>query len=165
LINKLSTIFDDIIIVTNKPEFYIGLAHKIIKDIIHGGGPLSGIHAGLTVADSKFSYVIACDMPNINQSYISYMMKDLENESKDACVSMYGQWVEPFNSFYSSSLIVPIEEFLKSDQRAIHKFLKNTNTKYIPEVIVRTFSPDWDMFFNLNTREELDSYLEKESGK
>lgn len=34
LIHKLESEFDEIIIVTNKPEYYIGLSHRIARDII-----------------------------------------------------------------------------------------------------------------------------------
>ena len=47
IINKLKKEFDEIIIVTNRPELYIGLSHKITVDIIKDKGPLGGIHAGL----------------------------------------------------------------------------------------------------------------------
>lgn len=71
IINKLNKEFDEIIIVTNKPDHYIGLSHKITRDILRDKGPLGGIHAGLMQASSKYSLVIACDMPNINLSYIN----------------------------------------------------------------------------------------------
>ncbi len=164
LINKLKPIFDDIIIVTNKPEYYCLLVHSITEDIIPNGGPLGGIHAGLSIASSKYSYVIACDMPNVNQEYIHFMKDILKESKKQGCVSMYGDYIEPFNSFYSRELIQPIEEFLSKDQRAVHRFLKDKDIVSIPEKRVREFSPDWDMFFNLNTREDVNTYLKKESG-
>lgn len=164
LINKLKNVFDDIIIVTNKPEYYCGLAHRITEDIISDGGPLGGIHAGLSIASSRYSYVIACDMPNINQEYIEYMKNELLRTESQGCVSMYGSFVEPFNAFYSKDLILPIEKFLSNGQRAIHRFLHDKNFVCIPETTARKYSPDWDMFFNLNTREDVSTYLKREGG-
>lgn len=159
LINKLKKEFNEIIIVTNKPEYYIGLSHKIITDKIVGKGPLSGIHAGLLEASSKYSYVIACDMPNINMEYVRYMMKSMGNDNLDGCVTIYGDSVEPLNSFYSKHLVEKIQINLENGKRSINSMLKSLNIKYIEEIDARTFSPNWDMFLNLNTREDLDRYL------
>lgn len=161
LVNKLKTEFDEIIIVTNKPEYYIGLSHKIITDKIPGKGPLSGIHAGLLEASSKYSFVVACDMPNVNMEYISYMMESMDDTSLDGCVTRFLDNIEPFISFYSKDLIDKIEASLKEGRRSITSIFRHSNIKYIEENEARKFSPNWDMFLNLNTKEDLDRYLAK----
>jgi molybdopterin-guanine dinucleotide biosynthesis protein A len=45
--------------------------------------------------------------------------------------------------------------------KAVHRLLMNHNVEYIPEEVARGFSPDWGMFFNLNTREDLLKYTEE----
>ena len=40
MIQKLEKEFDEIIIVTNKPQEYLGLGHKITMDILKEKGPL-----------------------------------------------------------------------------------------------------------------------------
>ncbi len=161
LVNKLGIQFGEIIIVTNKPEHYIGLSHKIITDKIVGKGPLAGIHAGLLESSSRYSFVVACDMPNINMQYVRYMIESMKDHSLDGCVTNYMDWIEPFSSFYSKDLVGRIEAHLDSGRRSINSMLKNLNIKYIAEHDARKFSPNWDMFLNLNTREDLDEYLEK----
>jgi len=161
LIRRLGGSFDETIVVTNRPELYIGLADKITGDIIPDMGPLSGIHAGLSAASSEYSFVIACDMPQINTKYIDYMMELLNKNESMACITKFGDWIEPFNAFYSKALIEHIESFLKGGGKAVHRILMNHNVKYIPEEVARSFSPDWGMFFNLNTREDLLKYTEE----
>ncbi|MDM8129469.1 NTP transferase domain-containing protein, partial [Paraclostridium benzoelyticum] len=46
LANKLENHFNEIIIVTNKPEFYNDCSYKVVVDEIKECGPLSGIHIG-----------------------------------------------------------------------------------------------------------------------
>lgn len=157
IINKLNNEFDEIIIVTNKPEHYIGLSHRITKDILKEKGPLGGIHAGLNAASSKYSLVIACDMPNINMNYIRYMK---DHMGEHGCTTRFMEWIEPFCSFYSKEIIDDIENYLSSKKRNIHDLLKQLNFSYIEESIARRYSPSWDMFLNLNTKEDLDKYLE-----
>lgn len=161
LASKLRTEFDEIIIVTNKPEYYIGLSHKIITDKLIDKGPLAGIHAGLLEASSKYSFVVACDMPNINMQYVRYMIESMKDNDLDGCVTNYMDWIEPFSSFYSKDLVEDIETHLESGRRAINSMLKHLNIKYIEENDARSFSPNWDMFLNLNTREDLNDYLDR----
>lgn len=159
LISKLKQEFDEIIIVTNKPEYYKGLGDKIIGDIIVGKGPLCGIHAGLTMSSSEFSYFIACDMPNINLDYIKYMKDSIRDIDTFACITRFGSWIESFNAFYSKKLKIEIEKHLFSGNRSINSLLEKMDVYYISEEEAREFSPNWDMFLNLNTKEDLNNYL------
>jgi molybdopterin-guanine dinucleotide biosynthesis protein A len=159
VIYKLDEEFDEIIIVTNKPQCYLDVTHKVTKDIFEEKGPLGGIHVGLKEASSKYSFVVACDMPNINMDYVKYMKKQIENMNIDGCVTRCGNWVEPFSSFYSKDIVNNIEKHLFSGKRSIYSLLEKLNILYIEEKAAREFSPNWDMFLNLNTKEDLSLYL------
>ncbi len=119
LAHKLSKEFDEIIIVTNRPELYIGLSHIITMDILKDKGPLGGIHAGLVKSSSKYAFVVACDMPNINMEYVRFMKSKTKLDSFGS-VTKFGQWVEPFSSFYSIELIQYIEKYLATNRRSIN---------------------------------------------
>ena len=159
LIQKLSPEFEEIIIVTNRPELYIGLSHIITKDILEDKGALGGIHAGLNYSSSKYAFVTACDMPNVNMDYVRFMKDALSESTSFGCVTKFGSWIEPFSSFYSIELIKNIEEYLETGRRSINVLLKSLNITYIEENAARKFSPNWDMFLNLNTKEDLDKFI------
>lgn len=159
IINKLKKEFDEIIIVTNRPELYIGLSHKITVDIIKDKGPLGGIHAGLLKSSSKYGFVVACDMPNIHMDYVKHMKSSVSDDSFGV-TTKFGDWIEPFSSFYSVDLIKPIEEYLQGNRRAINGLIKDLKFSYLEEDEARRFNPNWDMFLNLNTRDDVENYLE-----
>ncbi|MBW4828211.1 MAG: molybdenum cofactor guanylyltransferase [Clostridiaceae bacterium] len=161
LVSKLSVEFEEIIVVTNNPQYYLDFNFKVVKDIIVGKGPLSGIHAGLKESNSQFVYFIACDMPNINLKYIRYMkykIRDLDMDIK-ACVTKFGVNIEPFNGFYSKDIILNIEDYLVQGKRSLNRLIKQLQTYYVEEEEARMFSPNWDMFLNLNTKEDLEYFL------
>lgn len=161
LVSKLSVEFEEIIVVTNNPQYYLDFNFKLVKDIIVGKGPLSGIHAGLKESNSQFVYFIACDMPNINLKYIRYMkykIRDLDMDIK-ACVTKFGVNIEPFNGFYSKDIILNIEDYLVQGKRSLNRLIKQLQTYYVEEEEARMFSPNWDMFLNLNTKEDLEYFL------
>lgn len=164
IIEKISIYFDQIIITTNTPEIYTNLNVTVIVDKISVDSPLAGIYSGLLIAKSKYSYVIACDMPNVNVEYIEYLKNKIECNSNnpDAVITKQGIHIEPFNGFYHKALSIDIEKFLNNSGRKIKRLLDIKNVLYIEEKLARKYSPDWDMFANLNTQEEYYKYLNKE---
>ncbi len=165
LVLRLGKIFEEIIVVANAPVRNTGdkCGYTIIKDEIKGKGPLGGIHAGLrnASASGEYAYFLACDMPRINPAYIDYMKKRIADSGADACVTKAGEWIEPFNAFYSRSIADKIEKYLaNNDRSSIYSFIRQLNCIYIGEDKARKFSPDWDMFLNLNTKAELAGYID-----
>ena len=159
LIAKLSKKFNEIIVVTNKPTYYEDIPCIAVEDEIANRGPLSGIHAGLKTSSNQYAYVVACDMPNIHLEYIDYMIQRIEIDSCDACVTMFNdEWIEPFNAFYSKSMLSNIEKYLLDGRKSVFHLLKELNTIYIDKLIAREYSPNWEMFLNLNTKEDLDNF-------
>ena len=160
IIKELSSIFKDIIIVTNKPEAYREYPFQIVEDELLGFGPLSGIHAGLIHSNSLYNYVIACDMPFINKEYIFHMIDIIKasQEKLDGVITLYGDWIEPFNSFYIKDFAHKIEGYVNKGKRKIYPLLRECNIHYVPEQEAKNFSPDWNMFMNINTREDIIRY-------
>ncbi len=166
IIKQLEKLFKEIIIVTNKPEEYKDCPYTIVQDQIKDFGPVGGIHAGLKSSSSLYNYIIACDMPFININYIQYMKRLINTSSKnvDAVVAMLGEWIEPFNGFYSKRLIEKIEKNIQENKKMIISILKGSNVLYIEEKKARIFSPGWEMFINLNSPKDLKEYLACKNG-
>lgn len=164
IVTNLKGEFKDIIIVTNRPELYGDFEETIIEDILKFKGPLGGMHAGLSIAKSKYAFVVACDMPRINLSYVKHMKAKLDEDNSLGCVTQYGDWIEPFSAFYSVDLVEKIEKYLRTSRRSINGLIKDLNMTYIPEDYARKFSPNWDMFLNLNTRNDVYDYLNTSTG-
>lgn len=161
LIEMLTPMFKNIIVVTNKPELYRDKNIIIAEDVHKGYGPIGGIHAGLSKSQSMFNYFIACDMPNVNKLYIKYMINRMEENffKNDAVITKKADWIESFNAFYSKSLIPAIEDNIKKGRLGIMELLEISDVLYIDEAIARGFDPDWSMFTNLNTREDLEGLV------
>lgn len=152
--------FDDIIVNTYRPELYVDYPVRTVRDVFSGLGPLAGIHRALTACRSQYVYIIACDMPNIHLDYVDYMEQLISRQNDpDACVTKRGDWIEPFNAFYSKNCLPVIEEDLLNNKTSIRYFLKKVNTLEIEEKKAREFSPNWSMFLNLNTKESYQKYV------
>lgn len=160
IIDDLKRYFEEIIVVSNVKSIHGSRNITVIEDKIKNLGPLGGLHAGLESSRSIYSYVVACDMPYTNTEYIRYMMKILnQTDSVDALITRFGEWIEPFNCFYSRNIIKDIEEHISLGQRSVYSLMKKLNVTYINEKTARCFSPQWNMFKNLNTKDDLRKYF------
>ena len=61
LYSSLKTRFNQVIVVSNTLDMSSADGFTVVRDELPGLGPLGGIHAGLRVAQSRYSYVLACD--------------------------------------------------------------------------------------------------------
>jgi len=159
--SELLKLFNEVIIVTNKPELYdISGNMKIVRDEIKGSGPIGGIHAGLKASSSDYLYVTACDMPVVNLQFVKYMMQAIQDEQVDVVAVLNSMsWIEPLNAFYCLALVPEIESYLEEGNRALFRFIRDRNSILIPEEKARVFSPDWNMFLSLDTMKKIEEYL------
>ena len=161
LVCELKKEFEDIIIVTNKPGEYKESSCRIVGDEIKEMGPLSGIHIGLKESKSKYVYFIACDMPNINLDYISLMKREVVNANANACVTKKDGKIEPFNSFYSIDILQKIEKLILKNRRSMLALIDSIETIFIEDSVMKKYNCSFDMFVNLNTKEDLQMFKKK----
>ncbi|MDI6705699.1 MAG: molybdenum cofactor guanylyltransferase [Firmicutes bacterium] len=158
IVDQLRTVFADIIVVTNNPGSFVGLDARISTDILKNAGPLGGIHAGLKLSCSKYAFLAACDMPILSLEYAKYMMEVASIHLPDAVISSKGSWIEPFHALYSKNLADDIEEKVKEGVYKIYDVLKHKNIVKINESKVREYSPDLNIFTNLNDLNDLQEF-------
>ncbi|GFP76026.1 molybdenum cofactor guanylyltransferase [Clostridium fungisolvens] len=156
---KLYTNFEEVIVISNKPDYYRDSPYKVISDKVEGIGPISGIYEGLKAAKGQYVYFIACDMPIINLEFIEFMKDRLIEENKQCCIVERENYIEPFNAFYSKSLLQKVEQMIQEDKRSLKYLIKASDTLYIKEEKVKSFDYSFEMFMNLNTKEDLDRYI------
>lgn len=146
----LRSIFEKIIIVTNNPGKYKFKAIKVVKDIIPGCGPLSGIHAGLTASDSFYNFVIACDMPFVNTQLVQYMLNNANGY--DIVVPRVDKKLHPLFGIYSKNLITNIEGLLKQDSLKVSHIFTKAKTRFILKDEIEKFDQGLLTLVNINTQ-------------
>ena len=152
-IKVLKSIFQKIIIVTNKPNDYKFKRVKAVKDIMAGRGALSGIYTGLIASDSFYNFVIACDMPNLNLKLIKYMLR--QKGAFDVVVPHIKKGYETLFAIYSKDCIMPIYKTIISENLRIRNFFKKVNVREIKEDDVKRFGSPNILFMNINTPSDL----------
>lgn len=133
IIDSLTDIFDEIIIVTNTPEEYEEFKkHKIITDVFDKKGPLGGIHAALKASSKDAIFVFAGDMPFLNKGLIIKQIEYYRNHKYDILIPMINENIEPLHGIYDLSVNITLEEYLKADHnKAVREFFKLVKVGYI----------------------------------
>lgn len=155
LIDKISSVFGDLIIVTNKPALYRKYGLRIEVDITKDKGPLAGIYTGLISSEDNYNFIFACDMPFLSRDLIRYMAG--ERDGYDAVIPEYNGRLEPLCAVYSKSCIRPIETELSRNNLKISDFTKYINARIIRGDEISKFGSDRILFANINTPEDMNN--------
>lgn len=165
VIDALRQEFPDILIVTAKPELYNGMGVRLCRDAYPGKGPLAGVHAALQQARSRYVYLLACDMPVVNLSFIRHMKERLLESGAEICACQVDGHMEPFNTFYAGSLLGEVTHRLETGNSSLFRFIGGSCACILPQEEAARFDEELRMFTNINTRSEYEKYLGSTGGE
>lgn len=155
-ITKLNKIFHEIIISANDRSIYDNLNLPIVPDVIPEKGPLSGICAGLMYTKNSHAFVVACDMPFINEKVILYLRRYIGGY--DVVVPQTNRGLEPMHAFYSTNCIQPMYRCLEEGKLRIVDFFSEVRVKIVDEKEFGGLDASGQSLINLNTPEEYKKY-------
>lgn len=156
-ISNISFLKSDIIIVTAREQSfsqfiaYPGL--RVVTDIYPDKGPLGGIYTGLTMSDSFYNLVVACDMPFLNQALLGYMVELAPNF--DLVIPRLVNMIEPLHAVYSKNCLAPMEYLLKQGSLKVRQLFDLIKVRYVETDEINRFDPKHLSFFNINTEADL----------
>ena len=159
VIETLREEFSDIIVITAKPELYDGMGVRVFPDTYQDRGPLAGIHVALTHTSSQYVYLLACDMPVVNLSFVRYMKERIQETGADICACKFNDRMETFNTFYSRDLLPDVTHRLETGNSSLFRFIYGNQACVIEQEEAARFDKELSMFTNINTRSEYEKYL------
>jgi molybdopterin-guanine dinucleotide biosynthesis protein A len=149
----MTSIFQNVVLITNTPDEYDYLKIPMFPDIIKGLGPLGGIYTGLKVLSNPFAFFVACDMPFLNPFLIRHMVSF--RDGFDVVVPRISGKIEALHGLYSRRCLSSIESQMESGTYQILRFFSAVNVRFVDEDEIRRWDPDLRSFLNINTPEEL----------
>ncbi len=84
---------------------YAELGVPLVCDRVSGGGPLSGIEAGLAAAPRGRVIVLACDMPRVDEHLLVRLVQYARKHALDVCALRSERGIEPLCAVWSTSLL------------------------------------------------------------
>ncbi len=143
---QLRPCFDSIIISSDDSEKYSFIDAEVIPDIVPGQGPIMGVLSSLEASSFDLNFVVACDVPVINFTFIRKMIR--ESVGYDGVIPRWEKSkYEPLFGIYRKSMIDPIREIFEAGKRKITEAYDKCKIKYID-----ISGEEW--YKNLNTMEE-----------
>ncbi len=157
-IDKLKSLFSEILVVAKGEEGYEKIECKLVHDIFPYRSSLTGIHTGLIHSSSPHSFIMACDMPLLKTEVISFLVSQTM-EDIDVVIPKIGKFYEPLCAIYSHRCIPVIEEFLKKRIFTIREIFNHVRVREITQQQIQQYDPDLISFFNVNTKKDYERLL------
>ncbi len=153
-VKRLRSLFTEVIYATNDPNFKAPADLKVTFDEVPHLGPLGGILAALKATEAERVFVVAYDMPFVQDALVRYLV-ELAPEA-DVTVPVIDGKLEPLHAIYGRTCAAVIEERLKNGQRKIIDFYRAVSVHEVPEADLRRLDPELRSFFNINTWEDVE---------
>jgi molybdenum cofactor guanylyltransferase len=148
--NKISEVFEDILLVANDREIYEFLHLPIVEDKVKEKGPLAGIQAGLLAAKHDANVFIACDMPFVAVEIANKLIE--ESEGYDVVIPVVAGKHQPLFAIYKKSILPVLEACLLNDQLRIKHLLDQVKVNYVSEsqLVIKEIDNLEQVFYNMN---------------
>ncbi len=152
VIGVLKPLFNELIIVSNNPE-YSKFGLPVIQDLIKDKGPAGGIYTVLNHTTTEHNFIVSCDMPFITSRAVEFVVE----ASKDyqITVPVYKQKYEPLFAVYSKSCAQGWEEQMDKGVFKLQLIMNNFETRELNVDGNALFNDD--LFININTKEDLET--------
>lgn len=149
---RMASLFEEVIIVTNSPELYNEIPCRKVPDIYYAQGSLAGVHSGLAHAKTERIFVVGCDMPFVSPAVVREICSHAANGDLVMPHSSSGH--EPLHALYSKSCLPAMERVLDAGLRRIMLFFDQVNLVELPASAIRRLDPQEKSFQNINTPED-----------
>ncbi len=154
VVEKLQTLFEDVLIISNQPVAYEGFHVTVVSDIVRGAGSLGGLLTALVHAQEERCFVAACDMPFIQVDLVRRMVDRCKGF--DVVVPEAGEELQPLHAIYSKRCVGPIQQMIAEGDFRIFDFYPQVLTLRLEERLWAELDPESRSFSNINTLQDLD---------
>ena len=151
VLRQVEGMFDEVLISVSRGQAVDTPGCRTVEDAAPGQGPLAGILAGLKAAKNEVCAVLACDIPDIDVSFLAGLIAKTQGFDIVVPVSS-GGFFEPLFAVYTRSVIPEIEVLVQAGDFSILTLFDRCRTRK-----VRLKDSGW--LRNLNTPEDFKKYL------
>lgn len=166
-LKEMSLGCEQIIIVTNDREPLQPLLDEVkdmnvqcVSDLYIQKGPLSGIHAAMTMASMSHVWVVGCDMPFISVDVAKVMVELCRESNMDAVIPEIEGRLHPLHGVYAREIGPEAELLLRQQNYRLMGLLDHLDWQSIDEDYLVQRGLRTNFATNINTPEEYNIMLE-----
>lgn len=149
----LADIFSEVVIVADTVAPFSHLPYRCIPDRLPQLGPIAGIESALQDSPKKGLFVVACDMPMLNQNVIRAMLALSGNY--DLVIPRISGRLHPLHTIYNPACLAVISDRIKKKDLALRSLTDGLNCLFFGEKLFRRFDSQCHSLVNINTSEDL----------
>jgi len=155
VIDRLSSVADEVIVTTNRPENYAFLNLPLFSDLKPGRGALGGLYTAIASAKNSLVAVVACDMPFASAILLEAESSLLLEEDADVVIPKSENGYEPLHAVYRRETCLPaIESAIEADQWKVIAWFPQVKVRVLTSDEIRRYDLLGLAFWNVNTPEE-----------
>ncbi|MCE8424117.1 MAG: molybdenum cofactor guanylyltransferase [Candidatus Methanoperedens sp.] len=130
--------------------------YEFAYDSYENTGPLSGILSGLLACEDEYCFIVACDMPFINEKVVKLLFK--ETEDHEAALPRWSDgFVEPLHAVYQCKpMIRETKRAIESGENIILAPISRLKVNYVNVENIKELDPQLKTFINVNTPEDIE---------
>lgn len=153
ILDKFTTVFDEILIISNETELYKEMGVPVYPDVYPRMGPVAGIHSALYHCSHDSAFVMGCDVPFMNMDLVQMMISRLDGY--DSVVPKIDTHLQPLAAVYSRSCLPVLQQCLETNRVKLIRIFDDLNALEITRNEIEKFGVAEEMFLNLNDLEAL----------
>ncbi|MCS7173827.1 MAG: molybdenum cofactor guanylyltransferase [Armatimonadetes bacterium] len=161
VVRRVRSVCPRVLVVAREPARYPGF--EVVPDRFPGLGPLAGLHAGLSVAETELGVCVACDLPFVEPALLRHLLHAAEEV--DAVVPVVRGKPEPLCAVYRRTALLPAEALLRAGGGSLRDLFARLRVRFVPEPELRQADPELLSFLNLNTPEDYARALRRLRGE
>jgi molybdopterin-guanine dinucleotide biosynthesis protein A len=153
----IRSIFQEVLIVIAQDSPPLDVDAKVVRDLLPDCGSLGGLYTGLMQATTPWIFVVACDMPFLDQAVIDQFTS--RRATADIVMAKLDARLHPMHALYGKRCLPALEQMIQARQLKIQEIVSQPSLRvqYVTEAELLTIDPSWRSFQNVNTPSDLEA--------
>jgi molybdopterin-guanine dinucleotide biosynthesis protein A len=153
----LHAIFQEVLVVIAQDSPPLAVDARVIRDLVPDCGSLGGLYSGLMQATTPWVFVVACDMPFLNQAVIAQFTS--RRTIADIVMAKLDARLQPMHALYGKPCLPVLEQMVRARQLKIQEMVSQSSLQvcYVTEADLLSIDPSGRSFYNVNTLADLEA--------
>jgi molybdopterin-guanine dinucleotide biosynthesis protein A len=153
----IRSIFQEVLVVIAQDTPPLSVDARVIRDLLPDCGSLGGLYTGLMQATTPWIFVVACDMPFLDQAVISQFTS--RRATADIVMAKLDARLHPMHALYGKRCLPALEQMIQARQLKIQEIVSQSSLRvqYVTEAELLTIDPSWRSFQNVNSPSDLEA--------
>lgn len=153
----LRSTFQDVLVVIAQDSPPLGVDARVVRDLVPDCGSLGGLYTGLMQATTPYIFVVACDMPFLDQAVIAQFTS--RRATADIVMAKLAARLHPMHALYGKRCLPVLEQMIQARQLKIQELVPHASLRvqYVTETDLFSIDPSGRSFQNVNTPADLET--------